>query len=93
MLEIAGLSKQFDDLVALTRIDLAVDRGEIVGIVGTSGCGKSTLLRIVGGPRPRSGAIPHRSAAPGAPHRGAAPGVEVLDLGLKGGGPEPEFAI
>jgi NitT/TauT family transport system ATP-binding protein len=49
MLEIAGLSKRFDDLVALTRIDLAVDRGEIVGIVGTSGCGKSTLLRIVGG--------------------------------------------
>jgi sulfonate transport system ATP-binding protein len=49
MLEIAGLSKQFDDFTALARIDLAVDRGEIVGIVGTSGCGKSTLLRIVGG--------------------------------------------
>jgi sulfonate transport system ATP-binding protein len=49
MLQIRHLSKRFDDLTALADIDLAVDRGEIVGIVGTSGCGKSTLLRIVGG--------------------------------------------
>jgi sulfonate transport system ATP-binding protein len=49
MLAITGLSKRFDDFQALGLIDLAVDRGEIVGIVGTSGCGKSTLLRIVGG--------------------------------------------
>jgi sulfonate transport system ATP-binding protein len=49
MLRIAHVSKRFDELAALAPIDLAVDRGEIVGIVGTSGCGKSTLLRIVGG--------------------------------------------
>jgi sulfonate transport system ATP-binding protein len=36
-------------LAALSDIDLAIHRGEIVGIVGTSGSGKSTLLRIVGG--------------------------------------------
>jgi sulfonate transport system ATP-binding protein len=49
MLQIRHVSKRFEELTALSDIDLAVDRGEIVGIVGTSGCGKSTLLRIVGG--------------------------------------------
>jgi sulfonate transport system ATP-binding protein len=49
MLQIRHVSKKFDELTALADIDFAVDRGEIVGIVGTSGCGKSTLLRIVGG--------------------------------------------
>jgi sulfonate transport system ATP-binding protein len=58
MLRIARVSKRFDELQALAPIDLAVDRGEIVGIVGTSGCGKSTLLRIVGGlETPSSGSV------------------------------------
>jgi sulfonate transport system ATP-binding protein len=68
MLEIRNLSKQFDDLVALARIDLAVDRGEIVGIVGTSGCGKSTLLRIVGGlETPSAGQVLLDGVAVGGP--------------------------
>ncbi|HYM02464.1 MAG TPA: ABC transporter ATP-binding protein [Stellaceae bacterium] len=49
MLQIRHVSKRFDGVFALGDVDLGVDRGEIVGIVGTSGCGKSTLLRIVGG--------------------------------------------
>ena len=58
MLQIRHVSKRFDALAALADIDLAVDRGEIVGIVGTSGCGKSTLLRIVGGlETPSSGSV------------------------------------
>jgi len=48
----------FDAVVALERIDLAVDRHEFVSIVGPSGCGKSTLLYLVGGfLRPTAGAI------------------------------------
>ena len=54
MLRLSGVCKRFEAphggvVIALDGIDLAVGRGEIVGIVGTSGCGKSTLLRIVGG--------------------------------------------
>jgi NitT/TauT family transport system ATP-binding protein len=48
----------FDAVVALERIDLAVDRHEFVSIVGPSGCGKSTLLYLVGGfLRPTAGEI------------------------------------
>ena len=37
---------------ALDRVDLRIERGEVVGLVGESGCGKSTLARIVAGIRP-----------------------------------------
>lgn len=50
MLRIDHVHKRFDDgFAALSGINLTVERGEIVSLVGTSGCGKSTLLRIVGG--------------------------------------------
>src|SRR5512138_2189245 len=37
------------DVAALQGIDLAIQEGEFVSIVGSSGCGKSTLLRIIAG--------------------------------------------
>jgi len=50
-LEISHVSKRFDvagrPVQALSDIDLAVDEGEFVTIVGASGCGKSTLLRLI----------------------------------------------
>lgn len=53
ILEIKGLKKIYGQsetkVCALNGIDLAVERGEFVAIVGTSGSGKSTLLNIVGG--------------------------------------------
>src|SRR5688572_24932481 len=53
MLAINSLSKRFaTGLLALDRIDLTVEEGEIVGLVGASGCGKSTLLRILSGLEP-----------------------------------------
>lgn len=47
VLEVVGLRKQFGDLVALDGIDLTVNEGEVVAILGPSGSGKSTLVRCL----------------------------------------------
>ncbi|WP_067499606.1 amino acid ABC transporter ATP-binding protein [Actinoplanes sp. TFC3] len=46
-IEIAGLHKSFGELEVLRGIDLAVEPGEVVCVIGPSGSGKSTLLRCV----------------------------------------------
>jgi peptide/nickel transport system ATP-binding protein len=57
LLTIRGLTKRFAtgggwlarprEMIAVRSVDLTVDRGDIVGIVGESGCGKSTLARLI----------------------------------------------
>ena len=47
MIELSGLSKSFGSLEVLRDIDLQVERGEVVCVIGPSGSGKSTLLRCV----------------------------------------------
>ena len=48
MIQARGIRKRFDKLEILKGIDLTIDTGEIVAIVGPSGAGKTTLLQIIG---------------------------------------------
>ncbi len=47
MIEVSNLHKSFGDLSVLRGIDLTIEKGEIVVILGPSGSGKSTLLRCL----------------------------------------------
>jgi ABC-type polar amino acid transport system ATPase subunit len=47
MVRLEGVKKSFGDLVVLDGIDLVVDQGEVLVVIGASGSGKSTLLRCV----------------------------------------------
>jgi ABC-type lipoprotein export system ATPase subunit len=62
MIELKGLSKSYTisgkTIKALQPLDLSIDRGSFVSIVGHSGSGKSTFLSLVGGiARPDTGTI------------------------------------
>ena len=61
MLEVSSVSKAFfpntvNEKVALRGIDLTLDKGDFVTVIGSNGAGKSTLLNIIAGRyRPDSG--------------------------------------
>ena len=48
MIEIKNITKSFGSLQVLKGIDLKIEKGEVVSIVGPSGAGKTTLLQIIG---------------------------------------------
>jgi ABC-2 type transport system ATP-binding protein len=49
LIEVVGVRKAYGRHVALERVDLKVEPGEMVGLIGHNGAGKSTLLKMIGG--------------------------------------------
>ncbi|TXL63624.1 ATP-binding cassette domain-containing protein [Cerasibacillus terrae] len=57
-IRLEGVQKSFSELEVLKDINLEIQNGEFIAIVGESGCGKSTLLRLLAGlEKPSSGVI------------------------------------
>jgi spermidine/putrescine transport system ATP-binding protein len=53
-----GVTKRFDDVVAVDDVSFAIERGTFFALLGPSGCGKTTTLRMIGGfEEPTEGAI------------------------------------
>lgn len=58
MIEVKNIHKSFGTLEVLKGVDLTVEKGEIVSIIGRSGAGKTTLLQIIGTlDKPNSGSV------------------------------------
>ena len=58
IIELRDISKSYGQVYALGGVNLSVDRGEVVGLIGDNGAGKSTLIKMLAGAiRPTSGEI------------------------------------
>ena len=58
LLEVVALEKQFPGVLALHDVDLTLNRGEVLAVVGENGAGKSTLMKILAGVHtPNAGVI------------------------------------
>jgi branched-chain amino acid transport system ATP-binding protein len=55
LLEVKGLTRHFGGLAAVDGVSFAVERGEVMGLVGPNGSGKTTLLNVVSGRLPPMG--------------------------------------
>lgn len=53
IIECRGLQKWYSGVHALKNVDLAIQPGEVVGLVGDNGAGKSTLIKILSGVHPQ----------------------------------------
>ncbi len=87
LLQLQGISKNFGAIQALEEVDLEIERGEVLGLMGDNGAGKSTLVKIVAGNFPASAGAISLGGDPVHFHKPAdarAAGIEVVyqDLAL-----------
>jgi simple sugar transport system ATP-binding protein len=54
LLELKGVGKEFGAIRALSHVDITLQAGEVVGLMGDNGAGKSTLVKIIAGNFPPS---------------------------------------
>lgn len=66
ILQCTGLTKNYGGLIALNNIDLTLESGKIIGLLGPNGSGKTTLIKIINGLlQPSSGSVTINGIAPG----------------------------
>ena len=66
LLKCTGLTKKYGSVLALNNVDLTVERGKIIGILGPNGSGKTTLIKLINGLlTPTEGSILVAGEAPG----------------------------
>ncbi len=87
LLDLKGVHKTFGAVRALEEIDLSLQAGEVVGVMGDNGAGKSTLLKVLAGTFPPSGGEIRLGGEPvrfARPADAAARGIECVhqDLAL-----------
>ena len=85
MLRLEGVSASYRGLKALQGVDIGVEAGEVVAVVGANGAGKSTLLKAIAGQVATEGAITFegQSIRRMAPHRIARLGVNLVPEGRR----------
>ncbi len=66
LLKFMGLTKKYGNVLALNNVDLTVQRGKIIGILGPNGSGKTTLIKLINGLlTPTEGSVLINGQAPG----------------------------
>jgi len=87
VLECQGLTKQYGNFYALSNLNLTLDRGQIVGLLGPNGSGKTTLIKLINGLLvPTSGIVSVNNLQPGTETRKAVsylPDQDYLDEWMK----------
>jgi ribose transport system ATP-binding protein len=78
-LRLVGIEKSFGGTRALRGVDLAVEPGEVVGLVGGNGAGKSTLMKVAAGiHRPDAGVVRVGGMVPRTPAEAIRLGVSLV---------------
>ncbi len=66
LLKCTGITKKYASVLALDNVDLTIERGKIIGLLGPNGSGKTTLIKLINGLlTPTEGSITVNGNAPG----------------------------